>query len=97
MVTDPRALNILRPVKHQMSPSDCAWEALSGFRFYQRTSTDVSAVVRDMVLLRDAIADVLDELVRDMRAEGCTWSEVGDALGVSRQGARQHYGGRGIR
>jgi hypothetical protein len=34
----------------------------------------------------------LEQAVVDMRGEGATWQEVGDALGVTRQAAQQRYG-----
>lgn len=36
-------------------------------------------------------SEMLDVVTR-ARAEGATWDEVGDAVGLSRQGAQQHYG-----
>lgn len=34
----------------------------------------------------------VDEQVRALIAKGATWADLGRALGVSRQGARQRYG-----
>lgn len=31
--------------------------------------------------------------VRDLRGSGASWSQVGEALGISKQAAQQRYGG----
>lgn len=94
--TDPRGLK-LYGVPHKVTAHEAAWEFLSGFRFYQKTIPGFPGVLRDLDVVQAAIEDVRIEIVTDMRAEGCTWGEVGDALGITRQGARQRYGGAGIK
>jgi len=42
-------------------------------------------------LARDEIATVEAALVADMRAAGCTWEEIGQAAGVSRQYAHRKW------
>jgi len=32
------------------------------------------------------------ELVAQLRAQNCPWSVIGDALGITRQGAQQRFG-----
>ena len=32
-----------------------------------------------------------EQLVREARNQGCTWGEIGQALGVTRQGARKQF------
>ena len=39
------------------------------------------------------VNDILHALVRQARAEGCTWAEVGEVLHVTRQAAFQRFGG----
>ena len=46
------------------------------------------AVAEDLRLLGD---QVLDRFVRSARAKGSSWTEIGEALGVSKQGAQQRY------
>ncbi len=43
---------------------------------------------------REAMAAVDDEIadaVRELRFDGASWAQIGERLGVSRQGARQHF------
>lgn len=93
--TDPRGLT-LHGVPHRVTAGESAWEFLSGFRWYQRTVPGPVGVLRDLETLQDTIQDIRTEIVRDMRAEGISWNEIGEALGVTRQAARQRYGGAGI-
>jgi Clp amino terminal domain, pathogenicity island component len=48
-------------------------------------------------LLRREIEQVSDELldhfVNEARSAGCTWTQIGDALGVTRQAAQQRHAG----
>jgi hypothetical protein len=37
--------------------------------------------------------ELLDHFVNQARAEGCSWTQIGEALGVSRQAAHQRHGG----
>ena len=40
----------------------------------------------------DAVADdLVDHFVAEARAEGCSWSDIGAALGVSKQAAQQRF------
>jgi hypothetical protein len=93
--TDPRGIN-LHGIPHKVQAGEAAWDFLSGFRYHQRTMPGLPGVLKDLQVLQDTIEDVRTEIVRDMRADGCTWGEIGDALGMSRQGARQRYGGIGV-
>lgn len=34
----------------------------------------------------------MEALVSRLRDAGCPWSLIGDALGITRQAAQQHYG-----
>lgn len=43
--------------------------------------------------LKGAQNDV-DRAVAVCRAEGLSWTEIGEILGISRQGARQRFGGK---
>lgn len=49
----------------------------------------------DREAARQALLDVESDIEREVareRADGANWSEIGGALGVSRQGARQRFG-----
>lgn len=50
-----------------------------------------TADVRAAVAMREAAQGMVDQAVRNARAAGVTWVEIGLALGISPQGARQHY------
>jgi hypothetical protein len=41
--------------------------------------------------LNDVEYDIAQQVARE-RADGATWSQIGDALAISRQGARQRFG-----
>ena len=50
-----------------------------------------AAAVKDQI---EALGDeLLDHFVKDARDAGCSWTEIGDALGVTRQAAQQRHGG----
>jgi hypothetical protein len=44
-------------------------------------------------LIRDLENRAMPELVAAARAAGYTWADIGEALGVSRQGAHSRFGG----
>lgn len=52
------------------------------------------ARLRALQALLDAAAEASTEAVSAARADGKTWQEVGDALGISRQAAQQRCGRR---
>lgn len=37
--------------------------------------------------------ELLDHFVKEARASGCSWTQIGDSLGVTRQAAQQRQGG----
>jgi Clp amino terminal domain, pathogenicity island component len=53
--------------------------------------------VSSAALLKDQFEqvgdDLLDHFVGQARAEGCSWTQIGEALGVTRQAAQQRHGG----
>lgn len=91
----PRAIN-LRPIRLANSPTDTAYEWLTNFGFYRKRIPGYPGVIRDLQLIQDTVNDAMTDVVADMRAAGISWNEIGEALGVSRQAARQRFGGRGI-
>lgn len=46
----------------------------------------------DLAALRDDLEAVIVASVAAWRAQGRSWSSIGDALGISKQGAQQRYG-----
>lgn len=57
-------------------------------------SPEVMAAVATTRSLDLIVDDILHALVRQARAEGHTWAEIGDLLHVTRQAAFQRFGGR---
>ncbi|HYZ98916.1 MAG TPA: Clp protease N-terminal domain-containing protein [Acidimicrobiales bacterium] len=50
-----------------------------------------AAAIKDQV---EALGDeLLDHFVKSARDQGCSWTQIGDALGVTRQAAQQRHGG----
>lgn len=48
----------------------------------------------EMVKLRDAVDDAIQTAVEMQRASwGRSWTDIGRALGITRQAARQRFGG----
>ena len=37
--------------------------------------------------------ELLDHFVKEARDEGCSWNQIGEVLGVTRQAAQQRHGG----
>ena len=48
----------------------------------------------ELITLRDSIEAAIGAAVAGQRAQGFSWTEVGDGLGISRQAAQQRYGER---
>jgi hypothetical protein len=54
----------------------------------------LDALLERKVLAREAVAAVEDEIVeavRELRFYGASWGQIGEHLGITRQGARQHF------
>jgi hypothetical protein len=50
-----------------------------------------AAAVKDQI---EALGDeLLDHFVKEAREQGCSWTQIGEALGVTRQAAQQRHGG----
>jgi len=50
-----------------------------------------AAALKDQI---EAVGDeLLDHFVKEARDLGCSWTQIGDALGVTRQAAQQRHGG----
>ena len=55
---------------------------------------DIRLLAEGVRTIRQA-ESTLREHVAWLREQGCPWSVIGDALGVSRQAAQQRYGASG--
>jgi Clp amino terminal domain, pathogenicity island component len=50
-----------------------------------------AAAIKDQI---EALGDeLLDHFVKEARDQGCSWTQIGDALGVTRQAAQQRHAG----
>lgn len=68
-----------------------AWHHVSRFAWHRQRAATLPAALSDLALLEGAIDAAREGMVRDMRAGGATWAEVGEALGVSTQAAHHRY------
>ncbi|MCL2803724.1 MAG: hypothetical protein FWD29_07215 [Micrococcales bacterium] len=50
-----------------------------------------TAGIRAARQMHQAAQDLVDQAVREARLQGVTWVEIGLALGMTPQGARQRY------
>lgn len=46
----------------------------------------------ELAALRDEVEGVISAAVDAWRSQGRSWATIGDALGISKQGAQQRYG-----
>lgn len=61
-----------------------------------RRVADADAVdLADFAIVCRATDDLLALAVAGQRRNGSSWSDIGDALGITRQAAQQRFGGRG--
>lgn len=68
--------------------------AASSFRWWQGNPdmTEEEAALRDAAALRAAADELIEVRVQNARYAGMSWSKIGDALGLSKQGAAKRYG-----
>ena len=55
----------------------------------------LEAQLRDAATIRAAADELIEARVQHARAYGVSWSKIGDALGLSKQGAAKRYGKSG--
>jgi hypothetical protein len=53
----------------------------------RRVGDDNVEALTDLVALREYLDTVIIMAVRGLRQSGCTWQDIGDATGTSRQAA----------
>lgn len=80
-----------------MSAESSAFNHILDFRWRQGDPaiSEPEARLHDLRALHTALAEAVEIAVGDLRAEGLTWAQIGDALGVSAQAAVARYDRRG--
>jgi hypothetical protein len=58
----------------------------------RRIATGDVEGLRDLAALHTAWEHATAAAVTGLRAEGFSWAEIGDRLGITRQAAQQHWG-----
>lgn len=64
-----------------------------GKRIAQEDPVDL----QELGQLREALDEAERLAVEGLRAAGCSWTEIGDGLGTTRQNAQQRYARKGIK
>lgn len=77
----------------RVTTSDAAWGAVIAFAGKTAPLAVAARRVNDLAAATDVAREAL---VEAMRADGWSWQEVGDALGVTHQAARNRFKARGI-
>jgi hypothetical protein len=57
----------------------------------KRTATADELDLREFVEVLDFFQDQVKEAVAGQRSEGKSWTDIGDALGITRQGAFKRF------
>lgn len=80
-----------------MSAESAAFDHTQDFRWRQGDAslTEAEARLHDLHALQFAVAEAIEFAVGDARADGLTWTQIGDALGISPQAAVHRHGRRG--
>ena len=71
-------------------------DMLIGFAEGVSNSDDILDMIGAVRLVELAAAQARRAIVAEARAEGRTWDEIGDALGVSRQAAHERFSSTSI-
>lgn len=69
-----------------------ALDMLIGFAEGVANSDDILDMIGSVRLVELGAQQARQAIVREARAEGRTWEEIGDALGTTRQAAQQRFG-----
>lgn len=80
-----------------MSAESNAYSAAQSFSWWQGNTemTEVEAQLRDAAAIRDAAEELLAHRVLAARDAGMSWNQLGNLLGLSRQGVAKRYGNSG--
>lgn len=58
----------------------------------RRVAASDPTALRDLVAMRAALDEAIDEAAVGLHAAGYSWTDIGRELGVTRQAARQRWG-----
>lgn len=80
-----------------MSAESAAFSHVLDFRWRQGDPgiSEVEARLHNLRALQAAITEVVEIAVANARVDDLTWSQIGEALGVSARAAAARYGRRG--
>ena len=71
---------------------DAAWRAAARVTDALVRLGELAAARTEARRVVDGLDDEIEAAVAHLRVDGASWAQVGRALGVSRQGARQRFG-----
>lgn len=77
-----------------MSAESNAYTHADQFRWWKGSPdmTTAEAELRDLAALRDAVAELIKTRVPEARDAELSWTQIGDALNMSRQAAQKRFG-----
>ena len=58
----------------------------------RRVAASDPTALRDLVAMRAALDEAIDDAAVELHAAGYSWTDIGRELGVTRQAARQRWG-----
>jgi hypothetical protein len=76
----------------QVRDQDAAWRAAARVTDALVRLGELAAARAEARLVLAALDDEIESAVQHLRVDGASWVQVGRALGISRQGARQRFG-----
>jgi hypothetical protein len=92
-MTEPRRDHYLAPATGADTSQavDAAIKHLAGLRHWNGP-TDATVTLHLLASLQTEASKRLPDLVANARAQGCSWAQIADLLGVTRASAWQRYG-----
>jgi hypothetical protein len=72
---------------------DVAWRAAARVTNALARLEELAAARTEARRVVDGLEGEVEVAVAHLRVDGASWAQVGRALGISRQGARQRFGG----
>lgn len=66
--------------------------ALAALEDLPMTNDQLIELLDRLVVVREQADELVDQVARQARAEGASWTVVGEAVGMTKQGAQQRWG-----